>query len=138
MTMTPTATVRRFAANYQRMIRFAIVGAINTAIDFSIFTVLYYRLAVWVVPANICSYGVAVTNSYLMHRYWTFADRGERRPSARQFLVFLSFNLVGLSISTVTVWLLTAVMPALLAKTCAIFATFVWNYWSSRTFVYRS
>lgn len=147
MTWTPLSgpieAARRVAAGLRhgtvrQMARFAAVGVVSTVIDFSIFAALHYGLAVGVVPANVASYSVAVVNSYVLNRSWTFAGQATGRAGPRQFLLFLGFNLGGVALSTLVVWLLAAAMPAMLAKTAALAVTFTWNFWTNRLIVYRA
>jgi len=56
----------------------------------------------------------------------------------RQLSTFFALNFVGLALSNVVVWLLVAHMAPLVAKCCAVVVTFVWNFWSSRRFVYKA
>lgn len=117
-----------------RVVRFAVVGAVNTAIDFSVFTALYHLLHWPLLAANAVGFALAVANSYAMNRAWTFRDAAPatRGDGARFFVVALA----GLAIGSAVIATAAQVMPALAAKSCAIGATFVWNYWASARFVF--
>jgi putative flippase GtrA len=117
--------------------RFVLVGSINFAIDLSVFAVALYVLEIQLIVANTIAYSVATVNSYLMNKYWTFAGRSERNIRASEFVRFVLFNLGGLAISNLTVYLLAEVMPPMIAKLGAVGATFVWNYLTIRRFVFR-
>ncbi|MCG8691788.1 MAG: GtrA family protein [Minwuiales bacterium] len=125
-------------AALRRMAKFAIVGAINTGIDVGVFSLLYFWAELPVLVANTLGYSVAVANSFLMNKYWTFSESRNHGQLHHQFAKFLVLNLVGLGISNAVVWLLEGVIHVLAAKGMAVVATFVWNYWTSRRFVYTS
>ncbi len=119
-----------------RIIRFAMVGVANTAIDFALFALLYYVSLLPLLAANAGAYGVAVVNSYLLNKYWTFGDISRGRTAALRGLLFVGLNLVGLALASAVIWLLALVLHPLVAKAGSIAVTFVWNYWSNHRFVY--
>lgn len=124
-------------SRYHRVGKFALVGMMNTVVDFTVFVLLYYGGDWDVLAANTSAYMIAVANSFLLNKYWTFAETRRSRAALPQFGLFLGFNLGGLGLSNLTIWLLTPAIPALLAKGLATAVTFVWNYQTSRAFVYR-
>lgn len=118
----------------RRLIRFAIVGVANTAIDFSIFAILFYLLHWPLLAAHAAGFCVAVVNSYICNKTWTFGDRQPSRivDGAR----FLLAALCGLATGSAVIALAAEVMPALAAKACAVAATFAVNYWASARYVF--
>ena len=119
-----------------RIIRFAVVGVTNTAIDFALFALLYYVALLPLLAANAGAYGVAVVNSYLLNKYWTFGDTSRGRTAALRGLLFVGLNLIGLALASAVIWLLALVLHPLVAKAGSIAVTFAWNYWSNYRFVY--
>ncbi len=119
-----------------RIIRFGVVGVLNTAIDFALFALLYY-VALWpLLAANALAYGVAVLNSYVLNKYWTFGDTSRGRTAALRGLLFVALNLVGLGLASAVIWALAQFLHPLVAKVGSIAVTFIWNYWSNHRFVY--
>lgn len=56
------------------LIKFALVGVVNTLIDFAVYALLTtigvnYILAQWI------SYSAGILNSYVMNRKWTFKKK---------------------------------------------------------------
>ena len=121
-----------------RITKFAVVGAINTAIDFSVFVFLLYQGGFSIIVSNTVAYCVGIINSFLMNKYWTFSDSKRNGHPLQQFPLFVALNLIGLGLSNLTVWSLALVLHAIIAKVFAIGVTFVWNYWSNRRFVYKA
>jgi putative flippase GtrA len=118
----------------RRLVRFAIVGIANTAIDFSVFAAVFYLLHWPLLPAHAAGFSLAVVNSYVCNKTWTF---GDQRPSrivdgAR----FLLAAICGLATGSAVIALAAQVMPPLAAKACAVAATFVVNYWASARYVF--
>jgi putative flippase GtrA len=116
--------------------KFAVVGVVNTAIDFVIFTALVSGASWPPVLANVVSYSCAVANSFLLNKHWTFSEKRGQGRAIRQFVLFAGCNLVGLILSTTIVWALAQPLGALAAKAVSIVATFAWNYWTSRQLVF--
>ncbi|MFP6742694.1 MAG: GtrA family protein [Alphaproteobacteria bacterium] len=119
-----------------RIVRFGVVGVAKTAIDFALFALLYY-VALWpLLAANAVAYGVAVINSYVLNKYWTFGDTSRGRTAVLRGLLFVALNLVGLGLASAAIWLLAQFLHPLVAKAGSIAVTFTWNYWSNHRFVY--
>ncbi len=84
-----------------QLLSFAIVGAINTAIDFFVLNLLMWITGMasgveYSIFKSI-SFLVAVTNSYFMNKYWTF---GNHEKSTRKELVqFFAVSVIGLFIN---------------------------------------
>lgn len=117
--------------------RFALVGVINTGIDLAVFTVGFYWLGLHLIVANTISYSAGTINSYLMNKYWTFAGRGVSEISTAEFSRFVLFNLGGLLLSNLAIFVFAKFVPAIVSKLGAIGVTFVWNYVTIRRFVFR-
>ncbi|MCY0869715.1 MAG: GtrA family protein [Firmicutes bacterium] len=122
----------------RRMVRFGLVGASNTVFDFGLFTVLSTYAHWGLIPANVVAYTVAVTNSFILNRKWTFSTSGNKQNHVADFLLFVAGNVLGLFLSTGLILVLTPIMPSVLAKAIAIGIGFPWNFWYSRTFVYTA
>ncbi|MDZ7752542.1 MAG: GtrA family protein [Gammaproteobacteria bacterium] len=117
-----------FHNSYARPLKFALVGAVNTAIDIAVFAVLYRLLETHVLVANTLAFSVAVTNSYVMNRLWTFSSSVASHPERKAFLFYVAISLGGLVISNTIVYALIGTLHWLATKLLAVFATFVWNY----------
>src|SRR5687767_608321 len=94
---------------------FAAIGVINSTIDFVVFWTLVQYFGMPIVAANVVSWVFAVTNSYVMNTFITFAHETGRRLRWRAYATFLGSCVVGLIASTVTlVVLFEQVMPRLI------------------------
>ncbi|MET3689714.1 putative flippase GtrA [Priestia megaterium] len=78
-------------------LKFCIVGGLNTAIDFFVFSFLSY-VGVYYIIAQCVSYGCGVLNSYLLNRTWTFQRLGKRRK--HEFLEFIVLNVFTLIVTS--------------------------------------
>lgn len=123
----------------RQLIKFGIVGSINVAIDFGFLNLFVIVGGLSPLVAGLLSTAMALTNSYLLNRAWTF--RGFKGPDERgaEFLSFLAVNGTG----GVANWLIFAGLIHLLginyniAKAIAIALTTFWNFFGSKKFVFN-
>ena len=119
------------------MIRFGVVGAVNTGIDIGVFSFLFFVLNMPLLVANTIGYLVALTVSFFLNKNWTFAETKNQGRAGRQYLLFAGLGLGGLALSNLVVWSLTHVMPEIMGKLVSVVALFVWNFGTSRMIVFR-
>ena len=116
---------------------FALVGVINTAVDFALFSFGFYYLRLPIVAANIMSWSVAVTGSYVMNSMTTFAHESGRKLRIRSYLSYLVAQSAGLFANTATVFIASYFIPVLMGKVLAIGASFLVNFSLSHFVVFR-
>ena len=117
---------------------FAIVGLVNSAVDFGVFSFAYYYLELSIVPANIMAWAVAVTGSYVMNSLTTFARESRRELRLRSYVGFALSQVAGLVANTATVFVASYFMPVLAGKILAIAASFLVNFSLSHFVVFRA
>lgn len=116
-------------------IRFGLVGVLNTGIDLGSFTLLYRLAGLEPLLANTIAFLIAVTNSYWLNRRWTFRQQEVKGPLAYGRFVLL--NIGGLILGSLAILLLGRFMALELAKIIASLVTLIWNYLSSRYFIFK-
>ncbi|MCM3771362.1 GtrA family protein [Priestia aryabhattai] len=117
-------------------LKFCIVGGLNTAIDFFVFSLLSY-LGVYYIIAQCISYGCGVLNSYLLNRAWTFQQQGKRRK--HEFLKFTMLNVVTLIVTSFLLTLFHYKFNISLpySKILVTIVSIVLNYIGTRFWVFR-
>ncbi len=120
------------------ILRFAIVGCLNTSIDLGLFLLLTHLFPGHTAPCNVVSYTAGLLNSFALNRFWTFGETARRGRTGRQFALFATFNLLGLFISTTMVVTLSWLVPVELAKMTSVPVVFAWGYWTNRRLVYAA
>ena len=86
----------------QQVLKFAVVGVLNTLVDFAVFQTLNLTLG-WVYAAQVFGYTFGIINSYLWNSNWTF--REQRTRSLREVVLFVAVNLVSMGVSLGVIWL---------------------------------
>jgi putative flippase GtrA len=156
------ATAWRNRALSLKAASFAIIGLVNTAVDYAIFFVARAGFAhsaaalaffdwlsgrchcgapgtILLIAANIASWAVAVSGSYLLNATITFAAESGRRLSRRHYLAFVGSGIAGLIANTATLIVAAQILalPVWLAKACAVLASFIVNFLLSHFVVFR-
>jgi putative flippase GtrA len=119
--------------------RFAVIGVVNTLIDFGVFLFAFAFLTSSLVAANVLSWAVAVTGSYVMNSFITFAAESGRRLRLRAYAGFIGSGLAGLIANTATLLVAARLLllPVILAKVLAIGVSFLVNFSLARFVVFR-
>ena len=124
---------------------FGVIGVVNTLIDYGVFLLGYYLLGLPLVPANILSWLVAVSGSYVMNSFITFAAESGRKLRWRAYGTFVASGILGAIANTTTLVIAAHLLPVFLgeswrvlaAKICATLAGFVVNFSMSHFVVFR-
>ncbi|OGO22790.1 MAG: hypothetical protein A2Y54_10525 [Chloroflexi bacterium RBG_16_51_16] len=137
-----------------RFLRFAIVGAVGSLIDFGVMNLLTHFVRMPLVKAGSISFICAVLSNFLWNRLWTFPD-SRSRPFLQQLGMFFLVNLAGIGIRIPILHYvepplvnfftrtsgLSAGQSSLLAKNAtlalAIGIVMLWNYFINRYWTYN-
>jgi putative flippase GtrA len=130
------AALRRQALMLKAM-SFASIGVVNTLIDLGLFLLALKYLTTSLVVANVLAWTVAVSGSYVMNSYITFAAESGRLLTLKAYIAFVVSQVLGLIAATTTLVLAAVAMPVLYAKLLAIAASFLVNFSISHFVVFR-
>lgn len=132
-----------------QIIRYGMVGILNTLIDFATLNILVAMGGVAsgfpLVLCNAMAFFAANLNGYFFNKKWTFAEKDG--TSLKQYLYYLLLAAGGLVINSLILYLIvsTCPRPAALAptwwlnvaKTGATAASMIWNYLACRFIIFR-
>ena len=117
---------------------FAMVGVVNTLIDYSVFLSAYYLIQLPLIPANVLAWLVAVSGSYVMNCFITFAAESGRQLRWRAYGAFVASGVVGVIANTAVLVVASRWLPVPVAKLLAIAASFAVNFSLSHFVVFRT
>jgi len=145
-----------------KALSFALVGVVNTAVDYCIFLLVRAALShsavalagfsaladrchcgaattLLLIVSNMISWSVAISGSYVMNSSITFAAESGRKLNWRHYITFIVSGIVGLIANTAALVFVAQVLllPVWLAKAAAILASFVVNFSMSHFIVFR-
>jgi putative flippase GtrA len=146
-----------------KAIAFGLVGVVNTLVDYCVFLLAraafdrsatalaaFASLSVSckcgsgatfsLIAANTIAWIVAVTGSYAMNSFVTFAAETGGKLSWRAYFTFVVSGIAGWIANTATLLILAEVLllPVFIAKAFAILASFVVNFSLSHFVVFRA
>src|SRR3989449_10131968 len=105
-----------------KAVSFGLVGAINTLVDLGVFLTAYNVLKLPLIPANVLAWLVAVSGSYVMNSFITFAAESGRQLRWRAYGAFVASGVAGVIANTMTLVIASYWIPVLAAKLIAIAA----------------
>ena len=136
-----------FASNgeFNRFLKFAIVGTLGAVVDFSVLNILVLVFGIPKEYANLISVTCAIFSNFTWNRLWTF-------PESRDHPVHISFgkfglvNLAGLAINQFVFVMTDSLIFGKMfphpidynfAKATAIIVVLFWNFFANRRWTYR-
>jgi putative flippase GtrA len=120
-----------------KALSFALVGVVNTLIDLSVFLAAYNGLGLALIPANVLAWLVAVSASYVMNSFITFAAESGRQLRWRDYATFVISGIAGVVANTTALVVASYFVPVLAAKLMAILVSFAVNFSLSHFVVFR-
>ncbi len=129
---------------WNKLVKFGLVGVLNTAVDFLVFNLLLLFRCPAPVSKGV-SYTAGMLNSFFFNKNWTFRATGN---SKKQFVRFLVLNLATLAVSVGLMKELSALLAtSFFAEASPLFAdnlanliviaiTVILNFIGSRFFVF--
>jgi putative flippase GtrA len=121
-----------------KAVSFGMIGVVNTLIDASIFFLALATLTSSLVAANILAWLVAVSCSYVMNSFITFARESGRKLRWRDYGTFVASGIAGVVANTATLVFAAQFVPVWAAKGCAILVSFMVNFSLSHFVVFRA
>lgn len=87
----------------KQFFKFLITGANNTGLDFLILNLLMFSFNTYkgwpIILFNIISFSLAVTNSYLINRFWTFRSEANKKIYKTQISLIVIILLILLNLN---------------------------------------
>jgi putative flippase GtrA len=136
----------------KQVAKFVAVGVLNTAIDFIVLNILMFatdiKTGIGYSVFKGISFIVAVINSYVLNRIWTF--KSNEKKAGREFAQFFAVSAVGFAINVGVASLVVNVISphfpvsgisqtiwANIGALAATFCAMVWNFVGYKFFVFK-
>ncbi|MBX4204680.1 MAG: GtrA family protein [Candidatus Doudnabacteria bacterium] len=148
--LPPSETNKNYGQLAGQFLRFAVVGLMNTVINFIILNVLTWLTGIekggQVIYISAAAFAVATTNSYYMNKHWSFRDPSTNDRGV-EFTRFLMVSIVGAAINATVIFLVTTYINPVaglsaklwlnLANALGIGLGLIWNFFGYRRFVFK-
>ena len=122
-----------------QVIKFSLVGTLNTLLDAGIYLILTGWLGFGALPvlAKGIAYFMGMGNSFILNRSWTFNSDTKVGRTAGIFIL-VQIAALGLNIGFMALGLKFLHLPELIALGFATLVTFCWNFVISKLVVFRT
>ncbi len=138
-----------WSASFWQIIRFGIVGTLNTIIDVLALNILLWRFpthnANLLLLYNSIAYTLGALNSFSLNKYWTFQRR--QTISSGELVRFAIVNVAAILCNDSIIWMVARILHPLIAsnllwanasKLAAISGTMILSYLGMRLWVFAS
>lgn len=111
-----------------QFIKFAVVGVLNSAIQYVVFLLLYSLNGTQYLLASIIGYLAGMTNSYILNRRWTFGSRNQQLLTELSKFVTVNLISLGANLGLLLLLVSTGVMVPQWAQVLAITGSTLVNF----------
>ncbi|MEX1123838.1 MAG: bifunctional glycosyltransferase family 2/GtrA family protein [Patescibacteria group bacterium] len=120
----------------RRVVKFALVGAIGTLLDFAVLNLAIISFELNLYTAVSLGFIAGAVNNYTLNSLWSF----EQSLTWRKFYSYVGISLVGLLLSNLIVFVFTDGLAWNYngAKLVAVAVVFSWNYLMNRQLTFRA
>lgn len=120
----------------RQFVKFGIVGLSSTVIDWSIFYLLNHY-SIYYLTAKVMSFSVAVVNSFIWNRRWTFRSTDPDR--SKEFTKFLFISLIGLVINALIMYIAVTIFGQrkIVGLIFATGITTFWNFLANKFYTFK-
>jgi putative flippase GtrA len=126
----------RLSALLARLVRFGLVGALATAIQYLVLVILVSRAGMWPPAASTAGFVISAGVNYLLNYRFTFRSQEQHGPAAAKFLTLAA---VGLVLNAGLMQLLVnAGWHYLPAQVCVTAVVFLWNFAGNSLWTFRA
>jgi putative flippase GtrA len=120
-----------------KAISFGLVGVVNSLVDFGVFWIALRVIALPLLLANLLAWLAAVSGSYVLNCFTTFAAESGRKLALRKYTGFIVSGIAGFLAGTATLVIASMFVPILVAKLIAIAVSFAFNFSLSHFVIFR-
>jgi len=138
-------------AFFRQFARYAMVGFLNSGVDFAVFNLLMFWTKIekgpFISSFKTMSFVVAVTNSYFWNKYWAFEAGASTEKKSKEFAKFIIVNIVGAFLNvSITSGIIFFVEPQFgfnqvvwnnLAAVVATAFALIWNFIGFKLIVFK-
>lgn len=128
--------LRFFLHDPRLLLRYISTGATAAVIEASLFVLLYQKLQLPLLAANMLALSSALLVCFALHKHWTFGARG---GAGRQLKLYLLMQGVSILLNNLLITLFVAawVWQPLLAKLVQIGIVFLWNFSFCKLIIFK-
>lgn len=121
-----------------QMIKFALVGCSNTAINLSVFYLLHSFFGIHYIIAYTCGFVISVCNAFFWNNRYVFKDKEEKNLVKAFIKLVSSYGLSFLlSVLLISIMVELIGIPSVIAPLLKLFVTIPLNYILNKVWVFK-
>ena len=132
--------IKKIFTKYKELILYAIFGGGATLINIVSFYILYNKISMYLMPANVLAWLFAFIFAFITNKLWVFESKDWKSKTAvKEILEFLFAGLATLAIDSLFMWLLIDVIHVngILSKVIVNIIVIAVNYFASKFWIFR-
>ena len=121
-----------------RFLRFCVVGASGTAIDFGLTWLCKEKFHIPKFISNAIGFVVAATSNYILNRIWTWGSQNEQ--VGVEYAKFFVVSLIGLGLNTAILYVMHEKFKFnfYLSKVFATGVVMLWNFFANNYYTFAA
>ncbi|HLD98447.1 MAG TPA: GtrA family protein [Candidatus Nanoarchaeia archaeon] len=118
--------------------KFGFVGVINTLINLAVLYILTEFFGIYYLVSAIFAFLVAVTNSFILNKVWTFKEKINNKPTLK-YIKFLCISIIALLINLILLYILVEFFTVwyIYAQIVGVLFNFVINYLGNKLWTFK-
>ncbi|MBU0625038.1 GtrA family protein [Patescibacteria group bacterium] len=124
----------------RQLLKFCLVGTINTLVDFTSYVFLTRLFVFWedrLVLASVLSYCCGMISSFILNNFWTW--RRDNHGLLQRLPRFLLVTFIGMAWNAALLYILVGLgMYDIFAKALATVCVIAWNFILQKRWVFRT
>jgi len=123
----------------KQFIRFGIVGITNTLINLAVLYILTEFFGVYYMVSAVFAFLVAVTNSFLLNKVWTFEEKVNYRTSSK-YVKFFTVSIIALIFNLIILYVLVEYfgMWYMGAQIIGVASNLIINFFGNKLWTFRN
>jgi len=124
-----------------QFIRFSLVGSSGVVVNLAVYTLAIYVFNLHYLPAATLSFMVAMTNNFLLNRYWTFnTHQSAGQGFGGQYFKYFLVTLFGYGVNMALLWVFIDgfLWHKVFSQLVAILVTTLSNFAGSKLWAFKS
>ncbi|MCU0579658.1 MAG: GtrA family protein [Desulfobacterota bacterium] len=124
-----------------QFLRFSLVGSSGVLVNLAVYTFAIYGLSWHYLPAGTLSFLVAMTNNFILNRYWTFKSHQTGQAGAGgQYFRYFVVTLFGYLVNMALLWVFIDGLHwhEVLSQLLAIMVTTLSNFLGSKLWAFKT
>jgi putative flippase GtrA len=123
-----------------QFLRFSLVGSSGVVVNLAVYTLAIYVFDLHYLPAATLSFMVAMTNNFLLNRFWTFKTHQLAQGVGGQYLKYFLVTFFGYGVNMALLWVFIDGFHwhKVFSQMVAILVTTLSNFIGSKLWAFKS